>query len=67
MSDSFDRTMARLMTIGAVGTEMVAPIVMGWVVDYFSGTIPLFLILGSLVGLIVGVRHLVALNKPRSP
>jgi F0F1-type ATP synthase assembly protein I len=65
--DSFDRTMARLMTIGSVGTEMVVPIVVGWVIDYYTNLMPLFLIIGSLLGLFVGVRHLVALNKPRSP
>lgn len=67
MADSFDRTMARLMKFSAVGTEMVAPIVLGGVIDYFSGTLPLFLIVGAILGLYLGVRHLVALNKPRSP
>jgi F0F1-type ATP synthase assembly protein I len=54
------------MEIGAVGTEMVAPILVGWVVDYFTHLMPLFMILGAIAGLIFGLRRLIQLNKPRS-
>jgi F0F1-type ATP synthase assembly protein I len=63
-ADSFDRMMARLWSIGAVGSEMVAPIAMGWVIDYYTGLMPLFLIIGAILGLIFGIRHLIALNRP---
>jgi hypothetical protein len=63
--ESFDRHLSRLMTIGAVGTEMVAPIGIGLAIDYFTGLMPLFMIVGALLGLVVGIRHLIALNKPR--
>ena len=55
------------MEIGAVGTEMVAPIAVGWVIDYYTGWMPLFMIVGAILGLVFGVRRLIALNKPRPP
>jgi F0F1-type ATP synthase assembly protein I len=67
VSDPLDRTLARLMEIGAVGTEMVAPIVVGWVADYYSGWMPVFMIVGAILGLVFGIRRLIALNKPRQP
>jgi F0F1-type ATP synthase assembly protein I len=65
MPESFDRTVARLMQIGAVGTEMVAPIVIGWVIDYYTGFMPLFMILGAIGGLVFGIRQLIQFNKTR--
>jgi len=65
MPDSLERTVARLMEIGAVGTEMIAPILIGWVVDYYTRLMPLFMILGAIAGLVFGVRRLIQLNKPR--
>ena len=59
-----ERTMARLMTIGQVGLEMAAPIAVGWAVDYGLGTIPLFMVVGAVVGLVGGVYHLIVLNRP---
>jgi F0F1-type ATP synthase assembly protein I len=53
------------MEIGAVGTEMVAPIFVGWVVDYYTRLMPLFMIVGAVAGLIFGIRRLILLNKPR--
>ena len=67
VSDPLDRTLARLMEIGAVGTEMVAPIVVGWVADYYSGWMPVFMIVGAILGLVFGIRRLITLNKPRQP
>jgi F0F1-type ATP synthase assembly protein I len=52
------------MTIGQVGTEMVAPIAVGWVVDYVLNTLPLFMVIGAILGLIGGVYHLIVLNRP---
>jgi F0F1-type ATP synthase assembly protein I len=57
--------MRRLMTISVVGTEMVAPIVLGFIVDYFTGWTPICLILGAILGLVIGIRQLIVLNKPR--
>ena len=67
MADSLDRTLARLMEIGAVGTEMVAAVLVGWVIDYYTRLMPLFMILGAVAGLVFGIRRLIQLNKPRPP
>lgn len=53
-----------MMTIGTVGAEMVTPIGLGLLLDYFVGTMPLFMVIGALLGLVVGIVHLVQLNKP---
>ena len=67
MPESFERMMAKMMTIGAVGTAMVAPIVLGFVADYYLGLMPLFMVIGAVVGLAMGVIQLVRLNKvPKS-
>lgn len=63
----FDSTMARLMTIGSVGSEMVIPIGAGIGVDWWLGTIPLFSVVGAVLGLGLGIFHLVVLNRPKSP
>ena len=64
MNDREQKALARLMTIGQVGTEMVAPIAVGWVVDYVLNTLPLFMVIGAVLGLIGGVYHLIVLNRP---
>lgn len=64
MPESFDRMMARMMTIGTVGTVMVTPIGLGLLVDYYVGTMPLFMVIGALAGLLIGIIQLVRLNKP---
>ena len=65
MAESVTQMMARLWTIGTVGMEMVAPIGIGAAVDYWTGWWPLFLIIGAVLGLVVGIVHLVVLNQPR--
>lgn len=64
MAESFDRMMARLLTISTVGTAMVTPIGLGFLLDYYVGTMPLFMVIGAVLGLLVGVVLLVQLNKP---
>ena len=66
MAESVTQMMARLMMIGTVGMEMVAPIGIGAAVDYWTGWWPLFLIIGAVLGLVVGIVHLVVLNQPRN-
>jgi hypothetical protein len=67
MPQSVERLMAKLMTIGTVGTEMVAPIGLGLLLDYFLGTMPWFMVTGAVLGLVVGIVHLIQLNKPGRP
>jgi F0F1-type ATP synthase assembly protein I len=52
------------MTIGQVGTEMAAPIGVGWALDYVFHTMPVFMVLGAVLGLVGGVYHLIVLNRP---
>jgi F0F1-type ATP synthase assembly protein I len=64
--DEYDRTVSRLMTMSQVGTEMVAPIGLGFLLDYYVfHTLPLFMIIGAVLGLVGGIVHLVILNQPK--
>ena len=65
MAESSERMTARLMALGTVGTEMVAPIMLGWLLDHWLGTIPLCIVIGAVLGLVGGVYHLTVLNKVR--
>ncbi len=44
--------------------EMVVPIVAGYFLDQWLGTLPVFVIIGAVVGFVMGIRGLVALAKP---
>jgi F0F1-type ATP synthase assembly protein I len=58
------RDARRYMTLSQVGLEMVAPIVLGLVLDYYLGWSPWCVIVGAVLGLTGGFVHLVvALNK----
>jgi F0F1-type ATP synthase assembly protein I len=66
--DDIDRTLSRLMSIAQVGTEMVVPIGVGFLLDsYVFHTPPIFMIVGAILGFVGGVIHLVALNQPKKP
>ena len=58
-----ERTMARLMTIGQVGMEMVAPIILGLVLDYQFGWMPWATVIGAVLGLVGGILHLVIISS----
>jgi len=58
------RDVRRYMTLSQVGLEMVAPIVLGLVLDHYLGWSPWCVIVGAVLGLSGGLVHLVAvLNK----
>jgi len=57
----------RMMTIGSVGTEMAAPVIIGVLVDWWLNTMPWFTITLTVLGFIGGLYHLILLNKPRPP
>lgn len=65
------KELGRLMTLAHVGTEMVVPIGLGLLVDWWLGTLPWFGVVGVFVGFIVGLVHLIQLNNrpepPKSP
>jgi len=59
------RDMKRYAVIGQVGLEMVAPIVVGLVLDNQFDWGPWGVVVGAVVGLGVGLFHLVRLsNRP---
>ncbi len=56
--------MGRYVALGQIGTEMVAPIVVGLVADHYLGCRPWGVIAGAVLGPVVGLVHLVhLLNK----
>jgi F0F1-type ATP synthase assembly protein I len=67
VDDPTHQALARIATIGAVGTEMVTPIGLGLLADHFFGTMPILTIVGALIGFGVGIYHLIVLNRPKQP
>ena len=55
------RELARYVAISQVGLEMVAPVVLGLVLDHYFRWSPWGVIVGAVIGLIGGVAHLVHL------
>ena len=49
-----------LLGMGAVvAAELVAGLVLGWLVDRLAGTTPVFLLVGVLVGIVAAVSYTV--------
>ncbi len=57
------REMGRFVTIGQVGLEMVVPVGIGLALDHYLNWTPWGVIVGAILGLAVGVAHLVALSQ----
>lgn len=53
--------------LAQVGLEMVVPIALGWWLDSKLGSEPWLLVVGVMLGLAVGIVHLVALANRRPP
>ncbi len=58
------RHLQRLMILGQVGAEMVAPIGIGFAIDWCFGILPWLTVVGAVVGFVGGICHLVYLNRP---
>jgi F0F1-type ATP synthase assembly protein I len=56
------KKMARYLALSQVGLEMVAPIILGLVLDHYLGWSPWGVIVGAVVGLIGGLAHLIQLS-----
>ena len=58
------KEMERYVALSQIGLEMVAPIVVGLLLDYYLGWTPWALVAGAILGLVGAFVHLVhLLNK----
>jgi hypothetical protein len=51
----------------SIGLEMALPALGGYGLDRWLGTLPVFLVVGLLVGFAVGMTHLMRLAKSDGP
>lgn len=64
MLNGIDRKeLARYLALSQVGVEMVVPIILGLVVDWYFNLTPWGVVVGAVLGLIVGLVHLVQLTS----
>jgi F0F1-type ATP synthase assembly protein I len=54
---------ARYMELSQVGTEMVAPIVIGLLADYKLGSGPWLTVVGAFLGFAFGMWHMLTILK----
>ena len=64
---SDQKQLARYLALSQVGLEMVGPIVLGLLADYYFGWGPWGVLAGAVLGLVGGLAHLVQLSKPQPP
>jgi F0F1-type ATP synthase assembly protein I len=57
------KNMARYLALSQVGFEMVGPIVLGLVLDYYLDWSPWCVLVGAVLGLVGGIAHLVQLSR----
>jgi F0F1-type ATP synthase assembly protein I len=58
------KEMGRYVALSQIGLEMIAPIILGLIIDRYLGSTPWALIGGAIFGLCGGLLHLVhLLNK----
>jgi F0F1-type ATP synthase assembly protein I len=61
-----DKDMNRMLAMGQVGMEMVAPIVVGLLLDNYLHWAPWGVVTGTILGLCMGLAHLVYLVNQSS-
>lgn len=61
------REIARYLTLSQVGVEMVAPIVVGVLIDRYLASSPWGAAVGAVLGLTIGLVHLVKLGNKEEP
>lgn len=57
------RELGLYLALGQVGLEMVAPIVLGFLIDRWLRTLPWLTVVGVLIGFVGGLVHLSRLLK----
>jgi F0F1-type ATP synthase assembly protein I len=57
------KEMGRYLAIGQIGLEMVAPIILGLLLDYQLGWMPWATVVGAILGLAGGISHLVVISN----
>jgi F0F1-type ATP synthase assembly protein I len=62
-----DKEMNRLVALGQVGLEMVAPLVAGLLLDNYLHWTPWGAVAGTILGLCAGLAHLVYLVNQSDP
>ena len=55
--------MGYYLSLAQVGLEMVAPLFLGLVIDYYVDSSPWFTIAGVVLGFVGGVTHIVVLTN----
>ena len=60
------KKMAQYLALSQVGLEMVAPIILGLVLDYYLNWSPWGVLVGAVLGLIGGIAHLVQLTSSKN-
>jgi F0F1-type ATP synthase assembly protein I len=63
VGDLNPREMGRYVAMAQVGMEMVAPVGLGLLLDYYFGTMPWITVIGAVLGLVGGLAHLVRLSN----
>jgi len=51
------------LSLAQVGLEMVAPLVVGVVIDHYAGWGPWATVIGIIVGFVGGISHIVVLSR----
>ena len=61
------KELGKALALSQIGMEMVTPIALGLVIDYYLGWLPWATVVGAVLGLIGGLAHLVQLTKKDDP
>ena len=57
------KDLGKALALSQIGMEMVVPIILGLVIDYYLGWLPWATVVGAVLGLVGGLAHLVQLTK----
>ncbi len=55
------KELGRYLALGQAGMEMVAPIVLGLILDHYLGWTPWLTVIGAVIGFVGGLAHMVVI------